>query len=58
MIWHVLTIFCGIAAILAALFPEKYSYLFAGDFLSMVVFLCGAAVLFACLALMSYREWI
>ena len=58
MIWHILTILCGIMAIIAALFPEKYSHLFAGDFISMVVFLCGAAVLFASLALMSYRDWI
>jgi hypothetical protein len=56
MTWHILTIVCGVLTILAALFPESYSYLMAGNFLSLVVFLSGAVVVFASLALGSYRD--
>ena len=56
MAWHILTIVCGILTIVAALFPETYAHLVAGNFLSLVVFLSGAAVVFASLALGSFRD--
>jgi|GEM_PF-1654613 len=56
MVWHILTIVCGVLSILAALFPESYSDLVGGNFLSLVVFLSGAVVVFASLALGSYRD--
>ncbi len=56
MTWHILTIACGVLTILAALFPESYADLVGGNFLSLVVFLSGAVVVFASLALGSYRD--
>lgn len=56
MIWHILTIVCGILTIMAALFPESYADLVGGNFLSLVVFLSGAVVVFASLALGSFRD--
>ena len=56
MTWHILTIVCGVLSILAALFPESYATLVGGNFLSLVVFLSGAVVVFASLALGSYRD--
>ncbi len=56
MAWHILTIACGILTILAALFPESYAYLVGGNFLSLVVFLSGAVIVFASLALGSFRD--
>jgi hypothetical protein len=56
MTWHILTIVCGVLTILAALFPESYAQLMAGNFLSLLVFLSGAVVVFASLALGSYRD--
>ncbi|MBN1572071.1 MAG: hypothetical protein JW984_02625 [Deltaproteobacteria bacterium] len=58
MIWHIMTILCGILTVLAALFPESYSHLLAGDFKAMVTFFASSVVLFAALALGSYRDWI
>lgn len=56
MTWHILTILCGVLTILAALFPESYADLVGGNFLSLVVFLSGAVVVFASLALGSFRD--
>jgi hypothetical protein len=56
MTWHILTIICGVLTILAALFPESYADLMGGNFMSLVIFLSGAVIVFASLALGSYRD--
>ena len=57
MMWHILTVICGILCVLAAMFPDSYSHLFAGDWRSLVVFFAGAVVLFSSLAMGTFREW-
>jgi len=57
MVWHTLTVICGILCVLAAMFPDSYSYLFAGDWRSLIVFFAAAVVLFSSLALGTYRDW-
>lgn len=57
MMWHILTVICGILCVLAAMFPDSYSHLFAGDWRSLIVFFAAAVVLFSSLALGTYRDW-